>query len=200
MSNTIFTGSMMSAYVNSLLAKTGRSADEEGTQALAGTSADNKTLETALATPFRTSRLESAQRKLDAEQASLATDLRKAMSAAGLSLAGSVEFSLDDKGQVMVKASKEEDEDKLGAFFEADKSDPSFESRIASLTAEAQAQSGTSQQTTAIAVAARYAGSTGGLMALYQSLMAQQDATPAVFTFSASSSSLSYPGVLSSAA
>lgn len=199
MSNTILTGSAAFSYANSLLAKAGLSVSEDGAQALADTSASNTPIQTALATPFRTSRIETAQRKLDGEQAALATDLRKALSQAGTSLKGAVEFSLDSKGQLVVKAS-EEDEAKLNAFLQADKSDPSFTSRLVALANDAESASGTSQQTTAISVAARYAGSPGNLMALYQSLMAQQDPAPAVFTLSPSSSSLSYPGVLRSEA
>lgn len=142
-----------------------------------------------------TARSASAVQSLDAAQKTLASDLRAAMSKAGVKLDGAIEFSVKADGSVDIKGS---DADKAAtqAFLKADPSQPSFASRIATQAQSAMKLSQTIQQSAAISQAAKLAKTTGGVMSLYTSLMQQTATTSVVFSVSAGSSSLTYPGSL----
>jgi hypothetical protein len=197
--NAVGSGSSLSAYVNSLMSKTG--ADSSSTAAPAsGTSASTQAAaQAALAAASHGFKATSAQHRLEQKQTTLAGDLRSAMAKAGVALGGSVEFSVGSDGKLAVAGS---DKDKAGvaAFLKADTSRPSFTSRVTSLAGEADALSGSLWQSAAISQAARYGGKSGQVMSLYGSLLQQQDTTPAVFSLSATTSAITYPGVLTSKA
>lgn len=156
------------------------------------------TSKAALQVAGSTPRATIAAHALDKQQATLATDLRAAMSQAGVALSGAVEFSVSSDGKVAINAS---DADKAAttAFLKADTSRPSFATRIASQAKDALSLSASIQQSAAVSQAARYGGK-GGVMALYNSLMQQTSASTAVFNLSATASSLTYPGSLAAKA
>lgn len=153
----------------------------------------------ALQAAGSTHRAVVAGRALDKQQAALAGDLRAAMSKVGVKLTGSAEFSVSSDGTVEVKGG---DADKAAttAFLKADITKPSFATRIATQARDALKLSSTIQQSAAISQAARYAGTSGGVMSLHTSLMQASTTTTAVFIVSATSSSLSYPGSLATKA
>ncbi|HSI47447.1 MAG TPA: hypothetical protein VLA61_04230 [Ideonella sp.] len=198
-------GAGMSAYINALLAKANGTAgttdaDSSGTAAATPTTAAAKAAVAAsLASAAHSFKSTSAQHKLDQKQTALATDMRAAMAKAGVKLSGSVAFSVDAKGGLTVEGS-DKDKAAVTAFLKADASKPGFSSRLGALSTEASALSATIRQSAAISQAARYAGASGNVMAMYTSLLKQQDATPATFALSAANSSLTYAGVLSSTA
>ena len=136
-----------------------------------------------------------AGRALDKQQATLAADLRAAIGKTGVKLTGPVEFSVGRDGAVAIKAS-EADKAATSVFLKADTSRPSFATRIATQARDALKLSGTIQQSAAISQAARYGGTSSGVMSLYTSLMQQTNTAAAVFTVGSGSSSLSYPGSL----
>ena len=142
-----------------------------------------------------TAKSASAIQSLESAQKTLAADLRAAMAKAGVQLTGPVEFSVKSDGSVDIKGS---DSDKAAAkaFLKADTTQPSFASRIATQARDALKLSATIQQSAAISQAAKLAKSAGGVMALYTSLMQQTGPTSVVFSVSANSSSLTYPGSL----
>lgn len=142
-----------------------------------------------------TAKAVSAIQSLEGGQKTLATDLRAAMAKAGVKLTGVVEFSVKSDGSVDVKGA---DGDKAAtkAFLSADTSRPSFATRIASQARDALKLSATIQQSAAISQAAKLAKTAGGVMSLYTSLMQQTGTTSVVFSVSATSSSLTYPGSL----
>jgi hypothetical protein len=137
----------------------------------------------------------AATQHLDDAQKALAGDMRLAMKNAGLGLKGAVEFSVTSKGAVEIKGS-DSDKAAVKSFFNADSSKPSFASRIASLAGQALPLSGAIQQSAAISQAAKYAKSASSVMSLYSSMLQQTPATTVVFSLSAASSSLTYPGSL----
>ena len=198
--NAVGSGTAVSAYVNSLLSKTSSGTGAESTTTSASTSpAAKAAAKAALAQASHSFKSTSAQQELDQQQTALASDLRGAMAKAGVALQGSIELSVGSDGNLKVTGS-EKDTAAAVAFLESDATKPSFASRVATLAADATALSTSLQQSAAISQAARYAGRGGNVMSLYSSLLQQKDATPAVFGLSASSSSLSYPGVLASKA
>ena len=139
-----------------------------------------------------------AGRALDKQQTALAGDLQAAMSKAGIKLSGAVEFSVSSNGTVSTKGS-DADKAAMTAFLKADTSKPGFAARIATQAQDALKLSATIQQTAAISQAARYGGKSG-VMPMYASLMQQTNTTAAVFTVAAGSSSLTYPGSLTTKA
>lgn len=153
------------------------------------------TSQAALTAAGGTYQASMAGRALDKQQSALASDLRAAMVKAGVKLSGAVEFSVSSDGKVAVNAS-DTDKAVMTAFLKADTSRPSSATRIATQARDALKVSATIQQSAAISQAARYGGKSGGVMSLYTSLMQPSSATAAVFTFSASASSLTYPGYL----
>lgn len=141
----------------------------------------------------------SAIQALDNRQKALSADLRAAMEKAGIKLTGAIEFTIKSDGSVDVKAS-EADKAATQAFLKADTSRPSFANRIATQAKEALQLSTTLQQSAAISQAAKTARSTGGVMALYTSLMQQAGTASVSFSVSATASTLTYPGSLTARA
>ena len=197
--NALGSGASMSAYVGSLLDKTGNSGTSNSTTASRADTSMKATAAAALDAASHSFKSTSAQSKLDKKETALATDLRAAMTKAGVTLSGPVEFSVDSGGTLQV-GGNDKDKAAVTAFLKNDVTKPTFASRVSNLAAEADNLSNTIRQTAAISQAARYAGSASNVMSLYGSLMQQQDSTPAVFSLSGSASSLTYPGVLASKA
>lgn len=133
--------------------------------------------------------------QLESAQKALSTDLRAALAKAGVKLGGAVEFSVTSSGAVDVKGS-DADKAAVKAFLNKDSSLPSFASRIATQATHALKLSSTIQQSAAISQAARLSKTSGGVISLYSSLMQQAGSASVVFSVSATSSSLSYPGSL----
>jgi hypothetical protein len=158
------------------------------------------TAQAALQAAGHKPQLASAAKALDKQQAALAADLRAAMATAKVKLSGAVDFSVSSKGDVTVKGS-DADKAAVTAFLKADASQPSFASRIATQASDALQLSSKIQERAAISQAARYAGKSGNVLALYSSLMQQSSASSAaVFSLGTDSSSLNFPGSLSTKA
>ena len=158
------------------------------------------TTEAALQVAGSKPQLSTAGHALEKQQAALAGDLRAAMGKAGVRLAGTVEFAVSSDGKVNIKAS-EADKAATTAFLKADASQPSFAMRMATQAKDALQLSGTIQRNAAMSQAARYGGNPGGAMSMYTSLMQQASTTTsAVFSFSATTSALTYPGSLAAKA
>jgi len=189
------------SLLNYLTAQTGQSAGSgSGSAAAATTDARSKaslaaTAQAALAAASGSHKASVAAHALDKQQTALSKELRTAMSQAGVKLTGPVDFSLGSDGVLTVSGSAA-DEAATASFLKADTRKPSLASRLTSMVQDAGELSATIQQRAAISQAARYGASSGGVMSLYASLMQQSNATPAVMTFSAASSALTYPGVL----
>lgn len=141
----------------------------------------------------------AAARSLETAQKALATELRAAMTKAGVKLAGTVEFAVKSDGSVEFKGS-EADRAAAAAFLKGDTSQPNFATRIAHQARDAMKLSTTIQQNAAISQAAKLSKTSGGVMSLYTSLMQQSVTTSVVFSVSANSSSLTYPGSLAAKA
>ena len=137
----------------------------------------------------------AATHALDTSQKALSSDLRAAMDKAGVKLAGTVDFSVSSEGAVQTKAA-DADKAAVKAFLNADTSHPSFATRIANQAQDALKLSSSIQQGAAISQAATYAKSSSGVVALYSSMMQRASGANVVFSVSAESSSLSYPGSL----
>ena len=205
--NAALTGTSLAAYVNALLAKTGKSPDDAsaagGANAALGAGADPASLQKAQAAALSASaksfKFAGAQRTLDQQRANLATQLTAGLAKAGFKLGGTVEFSLGSDGKLAVQGS-DSDRTLVNAFLKHDTSQPRLSSQITALAKGADQLSATIRQSAAISQAARYAGSSANVMSLYGTLMQQQDQTSATFSLSGSSSSLTYPGVLASKA
>jgi hypothetical protein len=157
------------------------------------------TKQVALQAAGKTPQNSTAIRTLDKQQAALGNDLRAAMNKANVKLTGTIEFSVGSDGAVDVKGN-DADKAAVKAFLKADTGLPSFANRIATQAKSALDISSKLQERAAISQAARYAGASGNVMAMYSSLMAQGSTTTAVFSVSTTSSSLSYPGSLSTKA
>ncbi|MCE4552952.1 hypothetical protein [Pelomonas cellulosilytica] len=146
-----------------------------------------------------TAKSAKAVQSLEAGQKALSTELRAAMAKAGVTLTGTVEFTVKNDGSVGIKGS-DADKTATQAFLKADSSQPSFASRIAGQARDALKLSATIQQSAAISQAAKLAKGSSGVMSLYTSLMQQSAGTAAVFSVSSASSSLTYPGSLATKA
>ncbi|MFO6420651.1 hypothetical protein ACLBKS_10650 [Hylemonella sp. W303a] len=134
-------------------------------------------------------------RNLETAQVALAADLRAALEKALAKLEGNVQFSVNTKGEVTVEGS-DKDKAAVQAVLKADTSDPSLASRIATQASDAMALSTQIQQSAAISQAAKSSATPDGVISLYQSLMQQTASTSVVFSVSATSSTLTYPGSL----
>lgn len=142
-----------------------------------------------------TARSTTAAQSLETAQKALSTDLRAAMEKAGVKLAGTIEFAVKSDGSVDLKGS-DADKTATKAFLKSDASQPSFATRIAAQARDALKLSATIQQSAAISQAAKLAKTSGGVMSLYTSMMQQAGAASVVFSVSATSSSLTFPGSL----
>ncbi|MGC4063032.1 MAG: hypothetical protein QM749_20195 [Aquabacterium sp.] len=132
----------------------------------------------SIATPTK---LVIARQQLNLQQQSLAKEIRSALTKAGQSLSGTVDFSLTSDGKLSVSGS-DADKAKINALLAADKSVPSVSTRLTNLNKQAQAFDKQSVQTNVAMVAARQAGKgTQNLVALYQSMMANQSTSQSVF-------------------
>lgn len=172
---------------------TGNTAATAGDAAVAR--AASKVPPAALQRAAGTAKAAGAIQSLETNQKALGSDLRAAMTKAGVKLEGPIDFTVKADGSVALKGS---DADKAAAqaFLKADTSQPSFASRIATQARDAMKLSTEIQQSAAISQAAKMAKTSGGVIALYQTLMQQSAATSVVFSVSAGSSSLTYPGSL----
>ena len=195
---------MLSALNNALLSHLStQGLDDAATGKSASTASKATASKTAAAIPQAaiqraagSARSASAIQALEAGQKALAAELRTAMGKAGVKLAGAIEFSVKSDGSVDIKGS-DADKTAAKAFLKADGSQPSFATRIASQARDALKLSATIQQSAAISQAAKLAKTSSGVMSLYTSLMQQQSSSAAaVFSVSAASSSLAYPGSL----
>ncbi|MDB5827568.1 MAG: hypothetical protein JWQ73_1788 [Variovorax sp.] len=153
----------------------------------------------ALLTAGKSHQVTVASAALNQQQSTLAGDLRSAMQKSGVQLDSAVTFSLDSKGKLAVGGS-DADRAKVAAFLAADTSKPNFSSKLTTLSQKADTLSASIQQRAAISQAARYASSPTGVMSLYATLSSRQESTPSVFSVSAASSAVSYPGMLAAQA
>ncbi|MBS0448126.1 MAG: hypothetical protein JSR59_19515 [Proteobacteria bacterium] len=137
-----------------------------------------------------------AAQSLARDATTLGSDLQSALHAAGVSLDGSVEFSLDAKGALQISGS-DHDKAAVSSFLQGGSGGAAdLRNRLVRLTTSAGQLSQQIRQGAAASQAARYAGSSGNVMSLYSTFLQQQNATPAAFTLSATSASLSYAGML----
>lgn len=143
-----------------------------------------------------TAKMATAARSLDTAQKALSGELRAALAKAGVKLTGAVEFVVKSDGKVETKGS-DADKAAIKAFLTSDARQPSFASRIASQARDALKLSASVQQSAAISQAAQLGKGAGGVMSLYTTLMQNTGTTSVVFSLSATSSSLTYPGSLS---
>jgi hypothetical protein len=151
------------------------------------------TAASSLATPTK---LVIARQQLNLQQQSLAKEIRSALTKAGQSLSGTVDFSLTSDGKLSVSGS-DADKAKINALLAADKSVPSLSTRLTNLAKQAQAFDKQSVQTNAAMVAARQAGKgTQNLVTLYQSIMASQSTSKAVFSLSDKTSQVAFSGAV----
>lgn len=196
-----------SSLLNYLTAQTSQNAGSTNTGGAFGTITTNANTPTRVAVTSQAALAAAASRHnasmavhaLDKQQAALSKDLLAAMSRSGVKLSGAVEFSVSSDGSVGIKGNVA-DKAATAAFLKADTSRPSFAMRVATQARDALKLSSTIQQSAAISQAARYAGKSGAVMSLYNSLMERSNTTAAVFSVSASSSSLTYPGALATKA
>lgn len=135
-----------------------------------------------------------SKQALDTRQSRLWTDLQATMTRAGVTLGGSVAFTLDSGGKLQM-AGSDADKAAMSALMKADTSKPSLSSRMSSLVQNADQLSASVRQSAAISQAAR-GGATRGIAALYTSLRQQQSHAGSVYSVSASGASLAYPGIL----
>jgi hypothetical protein len=199
---SLTSGSSLISYLTAKTPQSTGSATGDAASTTASTNAQaqaSATKAAALQAAGKTPQNSVALKALDRQQAVLANDLRSAMSKANVKLTGAVEFSVGSDGAVDIKAN-DADKAAVKAFLNADKGSPGFASRIATQARDALELSTSLQTRAAISQAARFAGKSGNVMAMYSSLMQQSSASTAVFSFSATASSLSYPGSLSTKA
>jgi len=195
--NALGSASALSTYASTLLSKSTTATTSGGASATAGKAdaAMKSAANAALSTASHTLRSTVAQSALEQKENALAADLRSAMSKAGVKLGGTVEFSIGSDGALAVSGS-DADKAAVQGFLKNDKSSPGFVARVKTLASDTDALSTQLRQSAAISQAARYAGRGGNVMQLYGTLLAQQDASKAVFSLSDSASSLTYPGAM----
>jgi len=141
-----------------------------------------------------------ARQHLNLLQNGLAKDLRAALTNAGQSLTGTVDFSLTSSGKLSVSGN-DHDKAQVAAILSSDKSVPSLSSRLTDLNKQAAAFDRQNVQSSAAMVAASQAGKgTQNLMALYQSMMASQAASTAVFSISDKTSQVAFSGAVTAKA
>ncbi len=163
-----------------------------------GSTATEQVVAASPSTSYKTTR---GRQELDKTQQDLAKSLRDAVAKMGGSLKGEVAFSLDSAAGLKITGS-DADKATISAALKADKSSPSLASRLASLTKNAVELESTNRSHAAISQAARHAKNSAGVMALYTTLMQQQQgtSTTAVFAVSDKSSSLTYKGMVNTSA
>ena len=190
--------SSLLSYLSNLTS--GSSSTGGGTAAAATSAGKSGTTaqvsQAALQRAAGTAKSSAAVQGLETAQKKLSADLRAALEKAGVKLTGTVDFTVKSDGSVSLKGS-DADKAAMKSFLSADTSQPSFATRIASQAKDALKLSETIQQSAAISQAAKSAKSAAGVMSLYTSFMQQASASSAVYSLSATSSSLTYPGSLS---
>lgn len=199
-------GAATSAYVAQLLAKAQGNGTTAATTDLTTSTAPKTKVDEARETV--TSRLlasistnhafTATQQAVDKQSSTLITGLKSAIDQAGVKLGGTVEFSVGTAGKLQVKGS-DADKAAVQSFMDADKSSPSFASRLVSLVTDANALSSNIQKTAAISQAARYS-STSNFLSAYGTLVQGQSSTASVLSLSGSSAAFTYPGMLASKA
>lgn len=182
---------LLSASTASTIASAGAGTSSTSSSA----SSDNKISQTSLDQAAGMFKTATIAKDLDKAQSALAADLRAALNKALAQLSEPVQFSVNSKGEVEVTGT-EKDKAAVQAVLKADTSDPSLASRIATQASDAMALSTQIQQSAAISQAAKSSKTSDGVISLYQSLMQQTASTSVVFSVSADSSSLTYPGSL----
>lgn len=194
-------GNLLLNYLSAQSASSANSSSASATttKSSSGTTKAAATTQAALQAAGGTHKATVARQALDKQQAALASDLRAAMTKAGVKLSGTIEFSVGSDGKVDIKGS---DADKAAtrSFLAADTSRPGFATRVATQATDALKLSATIQQAAAMSQAARYGGNSSGVMSMYTSLMQQSTTATTVFTLSAEASALTYPGSLATKA
>ncbi|MGJ4748783.1 hypothetical protein ACQV5M_20650, partial [Leptospira sp. SA-E8] len=150
--------------------KTDSTKTDSANSSSGSSSTENTISQASLRRAAAMSKTAVAVRPLEAAQKTLSTDLRAAMTKAGVKLTGEVQFSVNSKGEVEVKGS-DADKAAVKAFLKADTSNPSFASRIATQAQDALKLSTTIQQSAAISQAATLAKTSSGVISLYKSLV-----------------------------
>ena len=183
------------ALLNYLSAQTGGASpsSSQATQTKAGTVTVSKA---AMERAAGTAKSTAEAKALETTQQALGGELRAALAKAGVKLGAAVEFIVKSDGTVQTQGS-EADKAAVKAFLASDTRQPSFAKRIAGQAQEALKLSASIQQSAAISQAAKLAKSPGGVMQLYSQLMQQSSTASVTFSVSASGSTLSYPGALS---
>lgn len=191
-SNSYSLNAALNAYAESVRSRTA------GADETSGTASPERRVVNAPAIPesFKTSQ---ARQELQKTQTAVAKDLRMALTNIKAALKGEVSFSMDAKGALTITGS-EEDKALVTAALKADRSNPSLQSRIMSLSQRAETVESDSRRSAAIMQAARSAGNASGLMSLYNSLMTQKGQASATFTVSAQDSRMVFKGMIDSKA
>lgn len=196
-STTLSLSSALSLYNTSTQTQANNTSSQTASAATAtvqaASSKSSTTASSGIATPTR---LVVARQQLNLQQQSLAKEIRSALTKAGQSLTGTVDFSLASDGKLSISGS-DADKAKINALLAADKSVPSLTTRLTNLSKQAQAFDKQSVQTNAAMVAARQAGKgTQNLVTLYQSIMASQSTSKAVFSLSDKTSQVAFSGAV----
>lgn len=118
---------------------------------------------------------------------------------AGLSLTGTVAFSVCINGALKVSGNAK-DHANVQAALNADRSSPSLTARIKSLDQRAEQHNNQNTRSAALTAAARQAGRGCNVLELYQSMMSLNAPASAVFSVSEKSSQLAFFRALNSVA
>lgn len=187
------------SLLNYLTAQTTQTSGSKGNPTASSNSTTSSLSQAALIDAAKSTRANISERALDKQQASLAKDLHAAMTQAGVKLGGSVQFSVGSDGKLSMTGT-DADKTAMTALLKADASKPSLSSRIVTVAQTADTLSASIRQHAAISQAARYGANSGGLTSLYGTLMKQQSTASSVYSVSASTATLAYPGVLAAKA
>jgi len=182
--------------------KTTTTANQATTSAIGDSASTAASAKSSAATSntVPSTKLVVARQHLNLLQHSLAKDIRAALSKAGQSLTGTVDFRLTADGKLSMSGN-DKDKAKVAAVLAADKSVPSLSSRLTDLNKQAASFDRQSVQSNAAMAAARQAGKGAqNLMTLYQSMMTSQTASTAVFSLSDKGSQVAFSGALAASA
>ena len=207
MVSTSSLSSAIAAYRSSILGTTTTTAGQTTTKAgdtttKASTKAAEKTqaaTRTAPATGTAAAKTQQIRQTLDKLQQGIAKDLKAALQKAGVSLTGTVDFSVGANGALKV-AGNAKDQANVQAVLSADRSTPSLAARIKSLDQRVELYDSQNTRSAALTTAARQAGKGSNVLDLYQSMMSQNTKASAVFSVSDKSSQLAFSGALNSTA
>jgi hypothetical protein len=193
--------SALSQYAASMLANPKGTGDtEEASATAAPLDLGSVDMKAKLAESRHDVRTQLAQQKLDQQQTALSKELLAGLKQQGVSLSAEISFSVDKNGAVSVTG-KPEDVAKVQAYLKGDATRPSLHDRLGDVLQSAQALSAVAQQSNAISMAARYAGSSSDVMALYSQFMSFEDSASSKLTLSlGGESALNYAGMMRSQA